>query len=91
MATKEDTIEMNKSALLDEIGNALSNANDFINGAIENTEDGKPENLLSPMIGIAHQIGFITAVFNQYIVFERGISTEGDKKIGFGSMLKKEA
>ena len=47
MAIKEDTIEMNKSALLDEIGNSLSTINEFVNEAIEQTEGGKPDALLS--------------------------------------------
>jgi hypothetical protein len=91
MTSKEDTIVQNKSALIDELGNSLSTANDFINDAIEHTEGGKPEDLLSSMIGLAHQIGYMTAVFNQFIIFERGMPEPG-KKIGFGSMLsgKKE-
>ena len=89
MANKEDTIEMNKSALLDEIGNSLSTINEFVNEAIEQTEGGKPDALLSSMIGMAHQVGYITAVFNQYLVFERGVQ-EDNKKIGFGSMFKKD-
>jgi hypothetical protein len=87
MAIKDEDLKKNKDALLDEMGSSLANANEFINSAIEETQDGKPENLLSSVLGLAHQIGYITAVFNQYIVFERGLP-EGERKIGFVSMLQ---
>ena len=89
MSVKEDDVLKNKSALIDEMGNSLATANEFINDAIEQTEGGKPEALLSSMIGMAHQIGYLSAVFNQYVVFERGMPA-GEQKIGFRSMLHKD-
>lgn len=89
MSIKDDDITKFKGALLDEMGTSLSNINEFINSAIEETEGGKPENLLSAIIGISHQIGYITAAFNQFIVFERGL-VEGEKRIGFSALLHKE-
>lgn len=86
MAVKEDDVVKNKAALIDELGSALAVMNELVNDAIEKTGDGNPANLLSSMLGMAHQVGFVTAVFNQYVIFERGL-VEGEKKIGFGSMF----
>jgi ABC-type polar amino acid transport system ATPase subunit len=90
MAVKDDDVMKNKNALLDEMGSALSVMNEFVNDSIEKCEDGNSANLLSSVIGMAHQIGFITAVFNKYIVFERGLM-EDETKIGFGALFSGKA
>lgn len=83
----DDFKSLNKKALIDEFSSSLSNLNDFVNSAIElSEEDGKVP--FSALIGMSHQIGFLTAVFNQYIIFERGFPQEGEP-IGFKAMAEK--
>lgn len=83
----DDFKSLNKKALIDEFGTSLSNLNEFVNSAIElSEEEGKVP--FSAIIGMSHQIGFLTAVFNQFIILERGIPQEGEP-IGFKAMAEK--
>jgi len=82
----DDFNSLNKKALLDELGSSLSSLNEFVNSAIELSEEGKVP--FPAIIGMSHQIGFLTAVFNQYIIFERGFQEEGEP-IGFKALAEK--
>ena len=83
----EDFKILNKKALLEEFGTSLNNLNEFVNAAIEQSEtDGKVP--FSALIGMSHQIGFITAVYNQYMIFEIGLPGKEQETIGFKALAE---
>jgi len=83
----DDFNTLNKKALMDEMSSSLSNLNEFLNNAMELCEeDGKVP--YSALIGMSHQIGFLTAVFNQYVIFERGFS-EKQEPVGFKAVAER--
>lgn len=88
MANKEDINDINKQALIDEMAVSINNLNEFINDALETkiSPDGNIIFPFSSLVGVSHQVGYLTAVFNQFVVFERGPVTKEEKKVGFRLM-----
>jgi len=83
----EDFTTLNKKTLLDEIGSSLVNLNEFVNDAIETSEKNNSVPV-SSMLGLVHQIGYITAIYNQYSILENGLPSEKEP-IGFKAMVEK--
>jgi hypothetical protein len=83
---KEEISTLNKKALIDEMANSINNMNEFINEAIESLAEEK--SATSSLVGIAHQIGYLSASFNQFLIFERGLPDTVEQAIGFRAVAQ---
>lgn len=90
----DDFINQNKQALLQEIGKNLNSISDIVFSIVGQPadENAQIDSTLArnALIGIAHHLGFITAVFNQYWIFETGKIPEEKHPMGFSTMTEKK-
>lgn len=91
MNISNDFYENNKIALMEELGNTIIESNSILNDIINNNpRKNKNPSDEKMMIALGHKLGYLSAVFNQISVFTSGETTQKEeRKIGFGSMLKK--
>lgn len=86
----EEFINKNKEAILEEISQSLTSLNSYINEIL--TSDINPETdglyMRTMTMAISHQLGYLTAIFNQYFVLEAGYIPK-QKPIGFGILTQK--
>lgn len=84
---EDDFVEKNKEALVEEMQVSIHQFNSLVQ-AIVSTGGAERLSISSLIPGITHQIGFLSAVFNQYVILLRGnIGKITKKSIGFNNML----
>lgn len=88
----EDFIEKNKDAILQEMSQSLSSLNSYMNDVLNSEIQPETDGLYMRTISMAmsHQIGYLTALFNQYYVLNSG-EIPKQKPIGFGALTDKES
>ena len=86
----KEFIEQNKEACIQEIGIQIQQLNAYV-GEVANmevTESDMAETRNYFML-IGHSVGYLTAVYNEYMALETAVITqEKSNPIGFGSLLK---
>ena len=81
----EDFASLNKVAVVEEMGITLQSINNFIEELIASQDEISRSNV---MVGISHQIGYLSALYNQYKVLETGeLPSKKQTRIGFATTL----
>jgi hypothetical protein len=86
---QSEFIEENKNALLEEMAGSLNDINDILGNVVQSPID--PENdgsvMRTYMIALAHHIGSLTVLFNEYYVLKTGVLSKEKSQVGFGRLL----
>lgn len=83
---ENEFIEKNKKAIIEEMQNSLKSINGFLEEVIQNEISPEADALVmrTYMMAISHQVGYLTAVFNQYVTLMNGkVEKKDNKPIGF--------
>lgn len=87
----EEFLNQNKEAIIEEMGQSIQTMSGYLNEIL--TSDAPPEAdstfLRTIMIAMGHQLGYLTALYNQYYVITNG-EVPKSKPIGFGALTEKE-
>lgn len=83
----EEFLNQNKEAIIEEMGQSIQTMSGYLNEVL--TAETSPESdqvfLRTMMIAMGHQLGYLTALYNQYYVIAKG-EIPKQKPIGFGAL-----
>ena len=87
----EEFIQQNREAIVEEMGQSIQTMSGYLNEVL--TSEISPEVdstfMRTIMIAMGHQLGYLTALYNQYYVITKG-EIPKQKPIGFGALTDKD-
>jgi hypothetical protein len=87
----KEFIEENKQACIQEIGIQIQQLNTFIseiaNMEVRDTDIAETRNYL---MLIGHSVGYLTAVYNEFMSLETGVVKQEENPIGFSALERKK-